>query len=225
MKNIIATFACALSALLCGCSTTQELNDGASFEGLKKFYVENSSGGDSFFRKFGDPQAVNQSLKNFIADYLKTKGFAPVAEKGNAEIIFRPLWSESIELIGVDVACGNICVAAISSSVISVNSQMFNSTQTYLTLEIQAILPNDDKIWAWRGFAPEEITQNNFSDGTLKDMVVWCLEYFPPEKYPSRLQEHKEQKEKQRILSEQNPFKEVLIKERERVDNQIKAQN
>ena len=56
-------------------------------------------------------------------------------------------------------------------------------------------------------------------------MVVWCLEYFPPEKYPSRLQEHKEQKEKQRILSEQNPFKEVLIKERERVDNQIKAQN
>ncbi|MFR6033093.1 MAG: hypothetical protein ACLUKN_07910 [Bacilli bacterium] len=37
-----------MSALLCGCSTTQELNDGASFEGLKNFYVENSSGGDSF---------------------------------------------------------------------------------------------------------------------------------------------------------------------------------
>ena len=215
MKNIIATFACALSALLCGCSTTQELNDGASFEGLKKFYVENSSGGDSFFRKFGYPQAVNQSLKNFIVEYLKTKGFAPVAEKGNAEIIFRPLWSESIRPYGDTI--GNLPI--------SVNSQMFNSTQTYLTLEIQAILPNDDKIWAWRGFAPEEITQNNFSDGTLKDMVVGCLEYFPPEKYPSRLQEHKEQKEKQRILSEQNPFKEVLIKERERVDNQIKAQN
>ena len=213
MKKAIIILLCAVSALFSGCSTTQELNDGASFEGLKKFYVENSSGGDSFFRKFSDPQAVDQNLKSFITEYLKTKDFIPVENKSQAQIIFRPLWSASVRS-SID-SVGGLPIAASSSP-------MFNSTQTYLTLEIQAILPNDDKIWAWRGFAPEEITQSNFNDGTLKDMVVWCLEYFPPEKYPSRLQEHKAEKEKQRIHSEQNPFKEVLIKERERVEKQSK---
>lgn len=216
MKNIIFALLSAFLALLSGCSTTQELNDGANFEGLNRIYVEDSAGGDYFFRKFGDPKSINSSLKTFISEYLATKGFVTVENKSDAQIIFRPLWSASMRPSPNAAAGLPISTASI---------QMLNAAETYLTLEIQAILPNDEKIWAWRGFAPEEITQRNLNDGNLKDMVVWCLEYFPPEKYPSRLQQHKEEKERLRIQSEQNPFKEVLIKERERVDRQLKSKN
>lgn len=215
MKILKSLFLILASALFCACSVTQELSDDeVSFKGLKNFYVADAGGADYFFKTFGDTAEMNAELKNEIVVYLESKGFKQVADKSDAQIIFRPLWSVSIRSSDETRNSLPINVVATNQSTLNVK---------YATLEIQAIIPDDGKLWAWRGFAPNEITQSNYAVGALRNMVVWCFENFPPEEHPSKLQEYKKQKETKRIEAEQNPYKEVLIKERERQEAAAKA--
>ncbi len=188
--------------VLCGC-ISHEMKENASFKGLVKVYVDNPVGADDVFSKMGNVARVNSTLKSAIAENLKSKGFELVTSRADAQIIFRPLLnlsSERPESVG---------------SILN-KTEMITSPSYYVTLEIQAILPDSGDIWSWRGFSPEKMSALTFTSGSVSQQVNWCLEHFPPEKYPDRLSKLKKEREDNRIKSEENPFKEVLIKDREK---------
>ncbi len=200
MKKILGILFVTI-ILLSGC-ISHEMKEHASFEGLVKFYVEDTVGAEEIFSKTGNVDRVNSLLKTAIVENLKSKGFK-LAEKADAQIIFRPLLNVSCEQTEI--------VGSILSKTDTMTSQQY-----YVTLEIQAILPDSGDIWSWRGFSPEMMSARTFTSGSISQQVNWCLEYFPPEKYPERYSQVKKERKERQIKSEENPFKEVLIKDREK---------
>ena len=91
MKKLYTAIVAMLAVLAAGCSITQEMKENASFEGLVKVYVEDPVGTREIFAQTGNTAEIDASLKSSIAAYLKSKGFDCVADKGDAQIIFRPL--------------------------------------------------------------------------------------------------------------------------------------
>ncbi|MBQ6533928.1 MAG: hypothetical protein IJI37_02055 [Opitutales bacterium] len=210
MKRIIAYAMSGAAALLCGCSgvsVTQEMKENASFEGLTKIYIEEPAGAAEIFSANGSLERANEELVGAIAANLAEKGFARVDNKADAQIIFRPLWNASYRQPEFDAVGAAPRSAGIGDGV---------SSKLYAMLEIQAILPESGDIWSWRGFSPELISPAGFTSGNIAEQVRWCLEYFPPEKNPDKLGEIKKERREREIKAEQNPYKDVLIKEREK---------
>ncbi len=204
MKKILVTLFIAAIAL-CGC-ISHEMKDNASFEGLVKIYVDDPVGAKEIFSQTGNVERVDSTLKAAIVENLKSKGFELVANRTDAQIIFRPLLTASQMQPESQFAGAMVSKSEIGTS----------SSSTYVTLEIQAILPNTGDIWSWRGFSPEMMSTYTLTSGSIVQQVNWCLAHFPPEQNPDRLSEIKKERKERKIKSEENPFKEVLIKDREK---------
>ncbi len=215
MKKILSCLSLIALLLTSACSVTQEMKEGVSFEGLKTFYIDSPAGTSQLFVERGDVSNVDADLVDAIAQNLKAKGFERVDEKNKAQIIFRPLWSVSMAT-NEDEGTLPLAMAANKTSTIG-----FADNTAYATLEIQAILPDGD-LWAWRGFSPIQMSAKCYTSGLIKEQVYWCLEYFPPEQYPSKLEEIKEEKARVKAENEQNPFNDVLINERQRQEKENK---
>lgn len=91
MKKIC--FALLASALLAGCSITQEMKENASFDGLETFYVAAPAGTNDVFAQTGNAAETDAALKAAVAENLKEKGFVEVSDPKEAQIVFRPLWN------------------------------------------------------------------------------------------------------------------------------------
>ncbi len=208
MKKIC--FALLASALLAGCSITQEMKENASFDGLKTFYVAAPAGTNDVFAQTGNAAETDAALKAAVAENLKEKGFVEVSDPKEAQIVFRPLWNATHGRADFDD--DNNPDKQHTALSIGTNA----ASDIYATLEIQAILPDSGDIWSWRGFSPSHVSAADCTTANIKRQVAWCLEYFPPDKYPSRLETIKKEKRETKIREEENPFKEVLIKEREK---------
>lgn len=211
MKKFYTAIIATIVLFAAGCSVTQEMKENASFEGLVKVYIEEPVGTREIFSQTGNYAELDATLKSSIAAYLKTKGFDCVADKSDAQIIFRPLWNVSYLQPETEQARS----ITSSSQPIGIGTSTA-AANSYATLEIQAILPSSGDIWSWRGFSPSHISAADCTTANIKRQVAWCLEYFPPDKYPSRLETIKKEKRETKIREEENPFKEVLIKEREK---------
>lgn len=210
MKKLFLALSAISILFFCGCTITQEMQENASFESLVKFYVEEPVGTSQIFSQTGNVAEVNQQLKTSIAAYLKEKGFDEVSKKDEAQIVFRPLWSASYRQ--PEYMEGNSINT--TTQPLPIGTTVYSNM--YATLEIQAILPNSGDIWSWRGFSPTLMSTTTFTTAQINDQVRWCLEYFPPEKNPSRLSVIKKERKESKLKAEENPFKEVLIKEREK---------
>jgi len=216
MKKTVAIFFTAIAAVLGGCAyVTQEMQEDASFQGLKKIYIEEPVGTSEVFAQAFSVEDINAALKTSIADYLKTKGFLTVENKADAQIIFRAIWNAS--LAGDDSFNDGV---SINSTSVSIPVGTTAASNLYATLEIQAILPQSGHIWSWRGFSPTNLSVKNFTIGQIYDNVVWCLQYFPPEENPASFEIIKSEKKQKKIEAEENPFKDVLVKEREKQESE-----
>ncbi len=215
MKNIAIMSALAALLMVSACSITQEMKEGVSFEGLKTFYVDSPGGTWQFFSSRSECASVDAELKSAISEFLTSRGYERVDEKSKAQIIFRPLWNVSMRTNEDE---GSLPLSVVNSQI---NTIGFDNGNIYATLEIQAILPDGD-LWAWRGFSPMQMSTKCFTVGAIKDQVRWCLEYFPPDEYPSKLEEIKREKTVEKSKREQNPFNEVLIKERQEAEKKAK---
>ena len=213
MKKIFSLILVLTTFLLSGCSVTQEMKENASFEGLYKFYVENPVGADEVFSKTGNSEFIDTTLKNAIIENLKSKGFDYTDNKADAQIIFRPLWNASYRQPEFDE------IAPLQKASQPLEIGISATSKLYLMLEIQAILPTSGDIWSWRGFSPELMSPIRVTTGNIVKQVYWCLEYFPPEKNPDRLSVIKKERKERKVQAEENPFKEVLIKDREKKQN------
>lgn len=209
MKTIIAISAAFASLVFAGCSNfTQEMKDGASFANLKTAYVGEPSGlGAPFAAQAAE---INARTRAAVAEFLKAQNYEIASGPENAQIVFRPLWSMSLSAAE---PAGPDPVFMQASKPLSLGP---DGARAYATLEIQAVLPGSGDAWSWRGFSPINMTPSNATSGLIKDQVAWCLKYFPPEKYPSALEEHRKKREAERAQAAQNPFNEVLIKERQK---------
>ena len=184
------------------------MKDGASFANLDKVYVEQPSG-------LGSPFAVNASeinsqTKLAVEEFLKSKKYQIVKNRSDAQIIFRPIWNLSL------AAPESFNPEPISMQASQSLPLGMQNSDAYATLEIQAVLPQSGDIWSWRGFSPINMTPQNATAGLIKDQVEWCLQYFPPEEYPSALDQYKKKTEVKKAEAAQNPYNEVLIKERQK---------
>ncbi len=208
MKKFLPILALA-AFIVSGCSNfTQEMKDGASFANLDKVYVEQPSG-------LGSPFAVNASeinsqTKLAVEESLKSKKYQIVKNRSDAQIIFRPIWNLSL------AAPESFNPEPISMQASQPLPLGMQNSDAYATLEIQAVLPQSGDIWSWRGFSPINMTPQNATAGLIKDQVEWCLQYFPPEEYPSALDQYKKKTEVKKAEAAQNPYNEVLIKERQK---------
>jgi len=211
MKNILLPLLAIFTALVCGCSVTHEMKEGATFAKLKTFYVDTPVGTSLLFADCGSVSDADTSLKNAITEFLKARGYEPVADKAKAQIVFRPLWNVSAPVMQTEEGMPISYLNAQTTTGIGMMSQ-----DLYARLEIQAILPESGDMWSWRGFSPLKMSPKNFNEGMIKDQVSWCLEYFPPDNYPSKLEETKKEKKEAVAVKEENPYKEVLVKEREK---------
>ena len=213
MKKIFATIFALTTLVFCGCTVTQEMKENASFEGLYNVYIDEPVGANEILSKTGNVEAINEMLKKAIAENLKSKGFNCIENKADAQIIFRPLWNASYRQPEFD----DIAPIKRSSQALEIGTSA--SSKLYLMLEIQAILPSSGDIWSWRGFSPELVSAERITSGSIAEQVQWCLEYFPPEKNPDRLSIIKKERKERKIKEEENPFKSVLIKDREQKQN------
>lgn len=212
MKNVIVSAVLISLLVMPACSVTQEMKDGVSFKGLKTFYVDPPGCTWQLFSSPSEQASADMALRDAIVEFLTSRGYEKVDERAKAQIIFRPLWNVSQTGENEDAhfpAAGN-----------KINTIGFGAGNAYATLEIQAILP-DDNLWAWRGFSPVQIAAKYFTKGTVGDQVKWCLEYFPPDKYPSRLEEIKRERSL-KLKREQNPFSEVPVEERRETEKEAK---
>ena len=209
MNKFITVFATFAAFFLFGCSNfTQEMKENVSFVNLKKVYVQQPEGLGAAFAT--NAAEINSQTRQAVAEFLKSKDFTPVEKPEEAQIIFRPLWNTSL---AAAESLDNQPISMQASKPLSIG---FSQPAAYATLEIQAVLPKSGDIWSWRGFSPINMTSQNATVGLIKDQVAWCLQYFPPEDYPSALEEYKKKKETVDAQAAQNPFNEVLIKEREK---------
>lgn len=209
MKKMMAISAACAALLSAGCSNfTQEMKDGASFANLTRAYVDEPSGlGAPFAARAAE---INARTRAAVAEFLKEQKYEIVENAKEAQIIFRPLWSMSLSAAE---STEPDPVFMQASKPLSLGSA---GVQAYATLEIQAVLPDSGDVWSWRGFSPINMAPANATSGLIKDQVAWCLKYFPPEKYPSALEAHKKKREAEKAEAAQNPFNEVLIKERQK---------
>lgn len=212
MKVFFKIFTIALiSILLTGCETfTQEMKSGVSFTNLKKVYVTQPSGLDFGFFMMTDE--INTQVVEYACDYLKSKGFKVVDKIADAEIIFRPYWNIAIQ-DNNSVFSENLPIEIAQRRFMRM---VDSNPKTYATLEIWACFPKDPDTWVWRGFSPIEMTPDNVTSALIKDQILWCLQYFPPEEYPSALDEFRKKNKIRKSEELQNPFNEVLIKERQK---------
>lgn len=202
MKNLINIFALLLLVASAGCSVTQEMKDDANFDGLTKIYVENPPNAREQTSYYLNNDEINASVVEFIKEYLKERGYVPVDSVEQAQIVFRPIWNFSLK----NPYENNPYFTSNINNSVSVNAFM---PQYYSTLEIQAYFPNRTD-WVWRGFSPLNMDRQNASSGMIKEQVRWCLEYFPPEKFPSRMQIYKKQKA-EKLKEEENPFSHIKV--------------
>lgn len=209
MNKLFTIFATCAAILLFGCSNfTQEMKENASFANLKKVYVQHPEGLNASFAL--NAAEINAQTRQAVIEYLKAKDFTPVEKAEDAQIIFRPLWSISL---ATAESLDSQPISMLASRPLTIG---YSQAPSYATLEIQAVLPKSGDLWSWRGFSPINMTPQNATAGLVKDQVAWCLQYFPPEEFPSALEEYKKKKETVDAQAAQNPFNEVLIKERQK---------
>lgn len=203
MKLISKVLLSALLPLLAACSVTQEVKDNVSFEGLTRIYVENISGATQLSSYYMNGEEINACVKADILAFLKERGYEPAADKASAQIIFVPIWNFSMKNPLTD----NPFYGGDINSTASYGDYYLLNPQYYATLEVQAYLPGRED-WVWRGFSPLNMDRQNATSSMISEQVRWCLEYFPPEKYPSRLQIYKAERAK-RMKEEENPFSHI----------------
>ena len=189
-------------------------------DGVERKYVEEVGAMNVMFKIAGTvvtPMLSGSILpgitRKSCIEVLKSKGFNCIENKADAQIIFRPLWNASYRQPEFD----DIAPIKRSSQALEIGTSA--SSKLYLMLEIQAILPSSGDIWSWRGFSPELVSAERITSGSIAEQVQWCLEYFPPEKNPDRLSIIKKERKERKIKEEENPFKSVLIKDREQKQN------
>lgn len=203
MKFISKVLFAALLPLLAACSVTQEVKDDVSFEGLTRIYVEDISNVTQLSSYYMNGEEINAFVKADIASFLKERGYEPVADKASAQIIFVPIWNFSMKNPLTD----NPFYGGDINSTASYGDYYLLNPQYYATLEVQAYLPGRED-WVWRGFSPLNMDRQNATTNMIGEQVRWCLQYFPPEKYPSRLQIYKAERAK-RLKEEENPFSHI----------------
>jgi|GEM_PF-6790100 len=197
MKNILKNLTLLLTIFaLTGCAATQELREGASFEGKNTFYVKAPQGGGATLNALADRgKASNEVLVETIKNFLAERGYTYVDSPNAAQIIFLPIWVSGAE---------NVNVGATMSTTAS-HSSVIN----YVTLEIQAFFPDSD-LWQWRGLSSLQVTSFAMNEGKIQQSVYWSLGEFPPEQYPSNLSEHRAKQEEERQAAE-NPFSHIVV--------------
>lgn len=205
MKNLFKLAIATLLPLLTACSVTQIVKDDANFTGLTRFYVENPENVQALTSYYLNNAEINTAVVENIREFLKGRGYQIVEKKADAQIIFRPIWNYSIKDKSDDVLNNPILH--------SVDAYNYGAIELYSTLEIQAYFPNRAD-WVWRGFSPINMDKRNATSGLIADQVRWCLEYFPPEKYPTRMQIYKKEraeKLKKQKEQEENPFAHIKV--------------
>lgn len=205
MKTILNLLSLAMLPLLSACGVTQELKEGVSFANLNRIYVEMPSNSMQNMSYYMNPAEINSVVASDIAEFLKERGYQIVANKADAQIVFVPIWNFSLK----DPMTNNPFYNGTTESMMVFNGYYMQNSQYYATLEIQAYLPSRED-WVWRGFSPINMDRQNATASRVKEQVRWCLEYFPPEKYPSRLQIYREEREKKR-KAEENPFAHIKV--------------
>lgn len=202
MKKLI--FAIIATGLLCGCQSffTQELKEGKSFAGLTKVYVEKARGGQEVFNVYSLSEKVNMQVAIIACEILSEKGYTVVDSKEEAEIVFVPVWNVSYEPANDDLGSMR---NMRSSSTFSISA---NNMIPYATLELQAWLQPLNE-WAWRGFSAIQSTPSDFGTSGIKRHLIWCLQHFPPEEYPSSLEIYR-QKQAEKKKAEENPFSHIV---------------
>ncbi len=186
--SIILQALCLL--FVCGCHSSLVVKEGAAFKGKKSFYVQSPKNQDyAFMRNTADRgKALNGKMVEYIIEVLSERGMVCVNDISAAEVIFTPVWGESLEF----------------------DENAHSTTpQASSTLEIQAAFkPNQE--WQWRGLSTESITAYNLSETKIKEAVDMCLEGFPPEDHPSGRDVYKA-KEAEKKAKEENPFEHIVV--------------
>lgn len=180
MKKTLLSIMAIACTMLAACNIPQIKRADVSFEGLKTFYVDSPKNGAEIFAKFGNAEQTNSIIVEEVAANLQSKGYERVAKREDAQMIFVPVWSVSIQSFDDVSDTANIVIAQNSAFT---NSD-FNSLDYYATLEIQAFLQGDPH-WGWRGFSPIQTKADNITRAMLKNQITWALEYFPPELNPN----------------------------------------
>jgi hypothetical protein len=180
MKKFLALISLAVSTFMfTACAPTQEMREGVSFEGLTHYYIMPISGGDNFFRQFGNRQRFDDALIEGIKEIMAERGFTHVATPEEAQFALRPIYSEWTF---------NDTFRDQSSSRMWDNTPIaLRQNQLFVNLEIEAYLPNMER-WAWRNFSYTRISRNNISFALIREQARWCLMHFPPESFPSQTQ-------------------------------------
>ena len=178
MKKVLLLVAAA-AAMLAACNIPQIQRDDVSFEGLKTFYVEAPKNGGQLFDRVPNAKECDDIIVAEISSNLENKGYKRVSDKNQAQMIFVPVWSVSIESTDEVAEMTNFAIMQNGGY----NPTPFGIDQYCATLEIQAFLKGDDR-WGWRGFSPIQTKANNITTAMLKNQVTWALEYFPPELNP-----------------------------------------
>lgn len=178
MKKVLFLVAAA-AAMLAACNIPQIQRDDVSFEGLKTFYVEAPQNGGQLFDRVPNAKECDDVIVAEISSNLENKGYKRVPDKSQAQMIFVPVWSVSIESTDEVAEMTNFAIMQNGGY----NPTPFGIDQYCATLEIQAFLKGDDR-WGWRGFSPIQTKANNITTAMLKNQVTWALEYFPPELNP-----------------------------------------
>lgn len=203
MKKLITSIMAA-SFLLCGCQSfyTQEVKDGVSFAGLTKVYVERARGGEEVFNVYSLSESVNTEVAIVSREILALQGYQVVDNKDDAQIIFIPIWNVSYEPVNDDFGASRNMRSSASFQI------GFPQMRPYATLEMQAWFPSRDE-WVWRGFSAIQSTPADFGTADVKRHVVWCLQHFPPDKYPSSLEIYRKKQEAKR-QEEENTFSHIV---------------
>jgi len=199
-----------LLVLFTACSVTQEMKEGVTFKNLTKYYIETPKCQFNVFETAGGQQVVDDKVKSAMEDILKEKGFERVSNIKDAQIIFQAIWNVTEAEMRKDYPPYEV---RMLGSFGTTTQQDFNSM---VNLEIQAYFPNRDD-WVWRGFSPIDSNAKMMTTGVIKNQVHWCLEYFPPDKYPSNLEEKRSERAEKKY-EEKNTFNSVLIEERKKKD-------
>ena len=180
MKKFLALISLAVSAFaFTACAPTQEMREGASFEGLTHYYVMPISGGDNFFRQYGTRQTFDDALIEGIKDIMTARGFTFVSNPNEAQFTLHPIYSEW--------TYANKPNEVFEAHTLDVAPTAARLNQIYLNLEIEAFLPSIEK-WAWRNFSYAKIARDNITIDLIKEQAHWCLQHFPPERHPSQTQ-------------------------------------
>ena len=126
MKKTLLSIMAIACTMLAACNIPQIKRADVSFEGLKTFYVDSPKNGAEIFAKFGNAEQTNSIIVEEVAANLQSKGYVRVVKREEAQMIFVPVWSVSIQSFDDVSDTANIVIAQNSAFT---NSD-FNSLDT-----------------------------------------------------------------------------------------------